>query len=288
LKGSIANVYNVLGNQIASFIFILLFTHGGEQARGNYGAAFQIANIITYSSFLAFALYPKLLAEKSGQDVTTSIKTVLTFAIPMTAGALTLSELYLTILNVEYMEATPVLRVLAIDSFIVTISTLFSFVLYGYERIDEEAKIPFKELVKSRLFIAFSLPYIHSAITIPLTYYMLTTYTRKQPVPSALTVAIINSAARFAMFLILYAMVRKMIQLEIPWKNIAKYVFASIIMSGALYVINEVLRPTRVYQILGLTAFGGLLYIAIIALIDIDARMLTNSIWLEIKSKLKR
>jgi hypothetical protein len=103
-KGSIANIYNVLGNQIAAFIFIMLFTYGGETARSNYGAAFQIANIITYSSFLAFALYPKLLAEKSSSDITTSIKTVLMFAIPMTAGALTLPDLYLTILNPEYQK----------------------------------------------------------------------------------------------------------------------------------------------------------------------------------------
>jgi O-antigen/teichoic acid export membrane protein len=178
VKGSIANIYNVLGNQIAAFIFIMLFTYGGETARSNYGAAFQIANIITYSSFLAFALYPKLLAEKSSSDITTSIKTVLMFAIPMTAGALTLPDLYLTILKPEtYKDAWPVLMVLAVDSFVATISTLYSFVLYGFERIDEEAKIPFRELVKSRLFIAFSLPYIHSAITIPLTYYVLTSYT---------------------------------------------------------------------------------------------------------------
>jgi len=291
LKGSVANVYNALGNQIAAFIFIMLFTYGGEQARGDYGAASQIANIITYSSFLAFALYPKLLAEKSSQDITTSIKTVLMSAIPMTAGALTLPDLYLTILSINYQVATPVLYVLAIDSFIITVSTLYSFVLYGYERIDEKAKISFKELVKSKLFISFSLPYIHSAITIPLTYYTLTTYTQNQPVQSALAVAIINSSAHFAMFLILYAMVRKMATLEIPWKNIAKYALAAIIMSGTLYAIKEVLQllpaKVRVYQTLGLTAFGGLLYIAIIAAIDRDARALMNAIWREIRSKLK-
>ncbi|MEM0007380.1 MAG: hypothetical protein QXR89_03835 [Candidatus Bathyarchaeia archaeon] len=290
VKGSVANIYNVLGNQIASFIFIMLFTYGGETARSNYGAAFQIANIITYSSFLAFALYPKLLAEKSSQDITTSIKTVLMFAIPMTAGALTLPELYLTILKKEYTEAWLVLTVLAIDSLVVTISTLYSFVLYGYERIDEETKIPFKELVESRLFIAFSLPYIHSAITIPLTYYVLTTYTQSQPVQSALAVAIINSAARFAMFLILYAMVQKMAKIEVPWKNIAKYVFVSIIMSGVLFITKEALElqpgKAKVHQILGLTAFGGICYFALLSTIDADARMLTKAVWQEIKIKM--
>jgi hypothetical protein len=248
-----------------------------------------IANIITYSSFLAFALYPKLLAEKNSSDITTSIKTVLMFAIPMTAGALTLPDIYLTILKEEYRTAWPVLMVLAVDSFVVTISTLYSFVLYGFERLDEEAKIPFRELVKSRLFIAFSLPYIHSAITIPLTYYVLTSFTLG-PIESALAVAIINSAARFAMFLILYTMVHKMVKIIISWKNIAKYVFASMIMASVLRCITKLPQfpeVPKVHQILGLTAFGGLLYIAVIVLIDMDARMLAKSIWLEIKSKLK-
>ncbi|MEM2987835.1 MAG: hypothetical protein QXK26_02185 [Candidatus Bathyarchaeia archaeon] len=289
-KGSVANIYNFLGNQIAAFIFIMLFTYGGEPARSNYGAAFQIANIITYSSFLAFALYPKLLAEKSSQDITTSLKTVLMFAIPMTAGALTIPELYLTILKEEYKVASPVLTVLAIDSFVVTISTLYSFVLYGYERIDEEAKIPFKELMKSKLFIAFSLPYIHSAITIPLAYYTLTTFTQNQPLPSALAVAIINSAARFAMFLILYAMVRKIVKTEIPWKKIAKYIFASIVMSVVLFLTKETLglQPgkAKVHQILALTAFGGVFYFALLSAIDTDAKMLVKAVWQEISIRI--
>ncbi|MGP3667400.1 MAG: hypothetical protein ACKD6N_00880 [Candidatus Bathyarchaeota archaeon] len=283
LKGSVVNVYNVLGNQIAGFIFIILFIYGGEAARGNYGAAYQIATIITYSSFLAFALYPKLLTEKSSQQITTSIKTVLMFAIPMTAGALTLPELYLSILKEDYQLAWPVLMVLAVDSLVTTISTVFSFILYGLERIDEEAKIPFRELMKSRLFVAFSLPYVHSAITIPLTYYVLTTYTQNQPIQSSLAVVIINSTTRFVMFLILYLMVCKMAKIEIPWKNITKYVFTSIIMSGILILVKNMFEPVRVYQILGLTAFGGIFYLALLSVIDVDTRMLVKSVWQEIK-----
>jgi len=289
-KGSVANIYNALGNQIAAFIFIMLFKYGGEAARGNYGAAFQIANIITYSSFLAFALYPKLLAEKSGSDITTSIKTVLMFAIPMTAGVLTLPDLYLTILNVEYKAAWLVLMVLSLDSFVATVSAFYSFVLFGFERLDEEARISFGELVKSRLFTVFSLPYIHSAITIPLTYYVLTFYTL-DPTQSALAVAVINSAARFAMFLILYVMVCRMAKIIVPWRNIVKYVFASVIMASVLRCVTKLPQfpeTPKVHQILGLTAFGGLLYIAVIVLIDMDARMLVRSIWPEVKPKLRQ
>jgi O-antigen/teichoic acid export membrane protein len=283
-KGSVANIYNAIGNQIAAFIFIMLFTYGGEAARSNYGAASQIANIITYSSFLAFALYPKLLAEKSSSDIAMSMKNVLMFAIPMTAGTIAIPDIYLTILKAEYRDAWPILIVLAVDSFIITISTLYSFVLYGFERFDEKAKIQFRELLRSRLFIAFSLPYIHSAITIPLTYHVLTSYTL-DAVHSALAVAIINSAARFAMFLILYTMVHKIARIIIPWRNIAKYVFASAVMAGVLYALRETIELTRVYQILGITVIGGIFYLALLAVIDTDTGILVKSILKEIRLK---
>ena len=281
LKGSLVNIYSVLGNQIAALIFIMLFTYGGETARGNYGAAAQIANIITYSNFLAFALYPKLLAENDSRDIPTSFKTVLMFAIPMTVGVLIMPDLYLTILKEEYMKASQVLIVLAVDAFVATLSTIFSFVLFGLEKIDEEARISLKELFKSRIFMAYSLSYIHSAITIPVTFYVLTTYTL-DPVQAALSVAIINSSARFAMFLLLYAMVRKMVRIAAPWMNIAKYVSASAIMGCVLYTLREMMHPSRVYQILGLTAFGGAFYLMLLMIIDKDMRTLAKLAWQEI------
>jgi len=283
-KASIANIYNVIGNQIAALIFIMLFNYGGKAARGNYGAAAQIANIITYSSFLAFALYPKLLSEKSSKDISIALKMVLMFALPMTAGALSIPDSYLTLLNSEYIEAWPILIVLAIDAFVATISSFFNFVLYGFERLDEKAKISFRELVKSRLFIAFSLPYIHSAITLPATFYVLTNYTQNQPVPSALAVAIINSTARFAMFLILYTMVRRMTEIKIPWRNIAKYLFASAVMATVVYTIPH---PTRIYLTLSVTALGGIIYLALLMAIDKETRTLAHSVWQEIKIKFK-
>ncbi|MEM1566686.1 MAG: hypothetical protein QW510_06375 [Candidatus Bathyarchaeia archaeon] len=290
VKGSLANLYNILGNQIASFIFILLFTYGGEGARGYYGAAFLISNVITYSTVLAFALYPKLLAEGKIEDVTASFKTVLMFAVPMTTGALVAPDLYLAILESKYSSAWHVLTVLAVDALVITVSNIFSSVLYGLERVDEKARIPLKGLLKSRMFLSFSLPYVHSAITIPLTYFVLTTYTRNDAITSAFSVALINSAARFAMFLLLYLMVRGMVKVVIPWKNIIKYVFASVAMGCFLQLLRASLLPheiekVRVHQTLGVTGLAGIFYLALLVVIDEDSRILAGSAWLEIKAK---
>ena len=280
LKGSVANIYNIVGNQIAAVIFIMLFAYGGEGARGIYGAATQIASIITYSSFLALALYPKLLAEKNSKDITTSLKTVLMFAIPMTVGAIALSNSLIIIMKSIYKDAWPVLIVLAINAFIITMTTLFRFVLFGVERIDEKAKISFRELTKSRLFIAFSLSYFHSAITLPAAYYILVNYAQNQPLQAAFYVSVINSLGHFTMFLILYVIVRKMVKIDIPWKNIAKYVFASAFMASILFVIPH---PTRVYLTVGLAALGGIIYLTLLMMIDKEARALIKSMWQEIK-----
>jgi O-antigen/teichoic acid export membrane protein len=280
LKGSLVNIYNIIGNQIASYIFIMLFVIGGNTARSNYGAASLIAGMITYSSYLTIALYPKLLADRNHKDITTSIKMMLMFTIPMTIGVIALPGAYLAILSPAYTVATPVLIVLAVDALVATLSGFFSDVLYGAERVDEKAKMSFKELVKSRLFLSFSFPYIHFAITLPTAYYLLTFYARNHPLRAALYVSVINSAGHFILFLVLYAVVRKMITINIPWKSIAKYTFSATIMGIILYVLPH---PTRVYMTVGVTAIGGIVYLVLLMAIDKEARTLIRSVLQGIK-----
>ncbi len=280
LKGSAANVYNLAGNQIANFVFIMLFTN--KDARGTYGAAAQVVNVITYASFLAFAMYPKLLAEKKHEDIATSLKMVLMFAIPMTAGAIALSDVYITILKPEYAGASSVLIVLALDAFVMVMSGVFSSVLYGMETLDENSTISFKQLAKSRLFLAFSLPYVHSAITIPTVFYVLTTYAQNLPFRAALYVGIINGSAHFAMFIVLLAIVRKMVKISFPWRAAAKYLFATGCMSLFLLVVPHV---PRISTTLIVTAVGGLIYVAMLATIDKEARALPRTMLNEIRNR---
>jgi len=285
LKGSTINIYYIVGDRIAALVFIMLIAYNpsaGPQARGIYLVAWTIAGIITYSSYLSFALYPKLLAENNIQDIITSLKTVLMFAIPMAAGAIALSDSYLTMLNEIYRQAATVLIILAINALVQTISAFFSSVLYGFERIDEKAKIPLKRLVKSPLFKAFSLPYVHSAITLPTTFYLLTNFAKNQPISAAIYVVIIDTIARSVTFLALYIIIRKMVKIDIPWMNIAKYIAASAVMGLFLFFII-IPHPTRLTTILGLTVIGVIIYFALLTAIDKEARKLIRSIWQEIK-----
>lgn len=287
LKGSAANIYHLVGERIAAFTLIILIAYNpsvGQAARGIYQAATVVANIILYTSFLSFALYPKLLAENSLEDITISLKTVLMFAIPMTAGAIALSDSYLIILNEIYRGASQVLVILAVNAFIQSISQFFVSVLFGLEKIDEKAEIPMKKLVKGPLFKAFTLPYVHAAITLPTTYFALINLARDNAVLAASYVGLIDTLARIVAFIILYIILRKMVKPEIPWKSIVKYVFASCVMAGFLFFVPH---PSKLSLTLSVTVCAGVIYIAIIALIDSEARELVRAFWHEVKFKIK-
>ncbi len=284
IKGSLANIYHVIGNQIVTFILIMLFVYGGEGARGRHGLARQVASVITYSSFLAFALYPRLIAEKKREDIATSLKMVLMFAIPMTAGAIALSDSYIVIMKSIYQDAWPVLVVLAVDGLVITISTLFQSILFGVESVDEGARISFKELVRSRLFILFSLPYLHSAIALPTSFYVLTNYVQGDPLQAAISISVINTVTRLVTFFVLWAVVRKMIKVDIPWRSLGKYVLASVVMSAFLVFVDH---PKRIHMTLILTGIAGIIYWGFLMAIEKDARLLVKSAWQEIRVRTK-
>jgi len=281
IKGSTFNIYNIIGDRIAAILFLMIPTYGGEIATSYYQAAVSIANIVTYSSFLAYALYPKILAENAIEDATISLKMVLMFAIPMTIGALAIPQSYLIILKDIYSVATPILIILTLDALILTISSIFNTVLYGIEKVDAKAKIPFKQVAKSRLFIVFSLPYVHSLITLPTAFYILTNFTKNEPLLVATYVTAINTAAHLAMFIVVYTIVRKNVKVKIPWRSIAKYIFASIFMAIILIAVH----PTRLILTLSVTAVGGIVYLALLMLIDRETRTLATAVLQEIRKR---
>jgi O-antigen/teichoic acid export membrane protein len=280
LKGSIANIYNLVGNQIAAFILILLFTYA-EVSRADYGAAVTIANVVAYSSSLSFALYPKMLAEKSTKDVATAMKMVLMFAIPMAAGAIAIPDSFLVILGEEYREAVPILVLLAMDALVATLSLFYLNVLFGVEKLDEEAKIPLKKLARSNIFKAFTLPYIHSLITLPTAFYVLTNFAAGQPVQAAVYVTAINMAARLAMFLVLYVIVRKAVSVAVPWRSISKYILAAAVMGILLYILPH---PARILTTLGMAAAGGILYLGLLIVMDRESSELISAMVQEIRN----
>jgi O-antigen/teichoic acid export membrane protein len=284
LKGSTAILYNAVGNQLVAFIFILLFLYGGEAARGEYQAVATFTNIVGYSSYLAFALYPKLLASNSLEDVASSLKTVLMFAIPMAIITMTMSGSLLTILNVSYKTASPALIVLTLDAIVLLTSQFYSTLLLGIERLDVEAKISLNKLVRSNIFKVFTVPYAQAAIALPATYYVLTRLASSDSVQAVLYVTAINLCVHMATFVGLFVLTRKSVRLGIPWRSLEKYLVASAVAATVLYLLPS---PTTILVTVAKAAIGVAVYASLLLSIDAEARELVASILNEIKDTVR-
>lgn len=285
LKGSTANIYNAVGNQLAASTIILLFLFGGQAARGDYQAATTYSNIVGYSLFLSYALYPRLLTKGNLDDVTSTLKTVLMFSIPITTIILSLPQSLLTILHVHFNEAAPILILLTIDAFVVLVSQFYSSVIFGVEKFDEKATIPFSELVRSKIFKVFTLPYIQAIVSIPACFYVLTQYVNDQPVLAAISVTAINFAAHIVALLAQYVMMRKSVRINVPWKNIGKYILASAVAAAFFYMLPD---TTTLSLTLIVILAGGAIYLSVLLAIDGDARRIVGAILHEVKGMLKK
>ena len=117
-------------------------SYGGADPRAYYQAAFTFTTIVGYSSSLATAMYPKLLAKSCpDEQVGTSFRTVLMLAIPFATITMVMSTSFLTILNVSYSVAWPVLIALTIDTLVSVIASFYSSLVMGREGFDAEGKI---------------------------------------------------------------------------------------------------------------------------------------------------
>jgi hypothetical protein len=225
------------------------------------------------------------LTKNDPEEVTSTLKTVLMFAIPMTTIILSLPQSLLTILNVHFNEAAPVLLLLAVDAFVVLISQFYSSVVFGVEKFDEEVTIPFRGLLRSKIFKVFTLPYMQAVISIPTCYYILTQHAGGGPVQAAVFVTAINLAAHTAALLVQYVTMRNSVRINVPWRSIGKYILASAVSAAFFYVLPD---TTTILLTLAVVLAGSAIYLSVLLAIDRDARRTVNAIWREIKGIVKK
>lgn len=267
-KASLINIYGIIGGRILMFANILLFVYGGELARAYYGASSAIASIVGYSSSLSFALYPKLLSEANPSDVSSSLKMVLMFALPMCMGAIVLSEPLLTILNPLYAVAKPTLILLSINSLLSAASSVFDSIISGTERLDTDEKIFNRKMIRNRLFLQQTLTYAQAAVIVPLIYVILAV-----GMPDALRaaeyLALINVLTNLFILIAKYVIALRCLKFDIPWVSLIRYLSASLAMSLALY-----LTPTlaRLSMVVVKVLFGALVYFSLVLLVDTETR----------------
>ena len=286
LKGSPAIAFNAIGSQLVSFVLILLFLYGGSESRAYYQAALSFTTIVGYASSLAVALYPKLLANCcSEEEVGLSFRTVLMLAIPLATLTMVMAVSFLSVLNVSYGIAWPVLIALTVDTLVVLLNSFYSSCLMGVENFDAEGQISLRKLVRSKIFKVFSIPYIQAAFALPFTYFVLTKLPVVGSVEMTVEVVVILISVHAATFVGLYFFMRHSIHIPVAWKSMAKYVLSALLMGTILLILptTTTLLPTIAKAIAGFAIYVGLLLS-----IDAQARSLVGLIWQEIIVTLKQ
>jgi O-antigen/teichoic acid export membrane protein len=280
-KGSPAILYSAVGTLLFSFVFILLFLYGGSVSRAYYQAALSFTTVVGYSASLAFALYPKLLANSCNDEhVNQSFRTVLMLAIPLATITMVMSISFLTILSVSYSVAWPVLIALTIDTLVVLIYNFYTSCLFGVEAFDAEGQISIRKLVRSKIFKVFTIPYIQAAIALPLTFFVLTRLHGVGSVQSTVAFVAILIGVHVSSLVGVYSFMKRSIRIPVAWRSIGKYALASLIMGVTLLLLPT---TSTLLSTIAKAIAGFAIYVILLVAIDLEARNLVRLIWLEIQ-----
>ncbi len=87
-------------------------------------------------------------------------------AIPLATLSMVMSISFLTVLNVSYNVAWPVLVALTIDTLIVLMLTFYNSCVMGVEAFDAEGKISIRKLVQKQNLQSIC-PSVHSGCNCP-------------------------------------------------------------------------------------------------------------------------
>ena len=284
LKASPVLAYSIVGSQLTIFLSYVLVYFSGQAALGYYQAALTFSTVIGYASSLAFALYPKMLAQECPEDIAASFKTVILLVLPMAAVALSMSRSLLVILKDSYAPAAPILMLLTVYMVIVVISQFYTQCLLGVEAFDIEGKIPFKQLLRSKIFKVFSLPYLQAAISLPLLYFILTRIGSVDPVLAGTYLVLSLILGQVVSICALYGLMRKELTVKVAWVGIAKYVFGALVTGGVLLVLPQ---TTTLLATFGKMLIGVAVYSVLEYAIDSDARKLVKEILAEIRGTVR-
>ncbi|MEM0211631.1 MAG: hypothetical protein QXM35_03170 [Candidatus Methanomethylicia archaeon] len=252
------------------------------RALAHLKAVNTICSVISYSGLLSFALYPKILSGGSREDVESTLKYVLMFAIPMIAGVIVMSESFLSLLRTEYAVSYQALYLGAIGVLPSLISGIASSAVTGLERVDLLSESNFRDYFKSKLFTYPSISLVLNIIYI-ITIYIIFNGLSTVGDPTFIVLIWILISFFFNIILCLkfYFDVKSIMGVRFPWSNIIRYVIASMVMfivlwfSGFGRIVSQHFLEVLKYSILGVFS-GAFVYGLILFLWDPDFKSLMN------------
>lgn len=275
VKGSFLNFYSLGSGLLGSLDGFILLFRGGSVALALVGAAAIVAGPIAYTTSLSAALYPKLLAGGTAEDVETVWRTSLLFSIPLTIALFALAPSFLAILRAEYVVASFILALLAFRSFGSTIGAIFDTVITGSDRLDMTGSFTIGQAIRSKIFLGISTGYIIDPFYLGALWFLLQPYST-DPLRAAQVAALLGLSQTLAVLPLKYLIARRAVRLKFPTASAIKYS----LISGALLIVAFLLpQPLSPSITLSIFALGAAIYFLVLYFIEEEARLIIKSVF---------
>ena len=255
------------------------------------GAARAIINGISMTTYLSNGLYPKLVSGEKDEYIVMMFKRTFLFTIPILGMALVFAKPGLWILNPNYLESHIIVYSWVFVQFAYVVETLLASSLLGLENVDIQKHPKIKQFLKSNLFKVPMMDTIGRIFYIILLIVLLPFILESNSSDFYVIFwwGVIGIAANLLIIGLYSKMIKKSINFKFPIKNMAKYVFVTIIASVPSFILveNYLVYEESIFDFLPII-FPFLLlyasiYISLIYLWDKETRHLLKLIINEIK-----
>ncbi|QQG48931.1 MAG: hypothetical protein HY247_01035 [archaeon] len=276
-----------LVNSFASLLlisdtFVAPLVFASTTVVGYYQAAYSVAIIVSYSSYLSIALYPLLLSGKKGNVTGLALDFTLLFGLPMVAGAFVLSRPLLFLLKPAYIAAEAGLSILSLSALFLSLSFVFDSTLLGLESADAtEGAAP--KLRGTALAFVPTVNLAYAAVYIASTYVVLL-LTASLPVGEIVEAwALVQLVATIVMVAIKARRAGRGGVVAFP-RSLPRYLAASVAMGAVAYGLGLVVLdygpdPAAFGARLILIVFvSAAVYFGVVYAADVNFRKMVRSI----------
>jgi O-antigen/teichoic acid export membrane protein len=250
---------------------------------GYYQAAYQIALIVGYSSYLSVALYPLLLRDRSDRLPSLILDYSLLFALPMAAGAIALAPKILFLLAPTYVQSSAALVVLSLAQIPAVISTILDQSLTGRETADTVAEGRTIAVLRSDLMFVPAANLVYFALYLTSVFAI-----SAQSVGSAhvYQFAAYWAVAQLVLMVALVAVkawrLTRKVKLGVP-PSLPIYALAGAAMAALAYFLGQVFLTDALgslsygLRLVLIVIVGALFYFGVVSLVDEHVRKLVRA-----------
>lgn len=273
-------------------IFFTLIT-GSVLGIAYYSVSLSVVAIVNHSSSISFALYSKLLESGKKEYLQQNLINVLYFALPLLCISIIFSKPALFALNPLYVEAWPIVIILALKVFFHVIRDVFESALLGVENVDVNENSTWKNFIKSKLFFMPTLRVIQNSVYVLIFSVVMIIITNQNFNDINLVIfwSMVGLSVQIPFTMYTYYLAKKKFSIILPKIKIIKYTFASVLIFGLMYYGFEklVIYNENIFEFLpNLMIFvivGMLCYVLLTYLIDLRTKYLIKSAIKEILKK---